>query len=794
MLLAYIKTAWRNILRSKIYSLLNVLGLAAGMAVALLIGLWVQDQTSWDRWVPGSDRSYQVRFRYSDNGAIRSETHVCIPLSVALKNEIPEIEHTAMAFGGGGGTMIVGDKKIDAVTYFAGEEFLQTIKFPLVTGKAETALRDMPSIVLTESVAKALFGSAEAAQDKIVGMYGDKLRVTAVMKDLPKNSTLQFGSLRPFSLFTSGGWPQAAVHNWADCYFDCYASLKPGAEYSKVAPKFRDLVKKYSPTTYSTFHREVVMQPMTDWHLVTGFENGYSSGGLIDYIRLFSIVGVLVLLIACINFMNLSTARSEKRAREVGVRKVIGGSRGGLILQFLTESVIIAFISGALSLLLVQLTLPGFNMLIGAQVVIPYTSIGFWAVMVGYIFITGLLAGSRPAFYLSSFQAIKVLKGTMRVGRSATLPRKVLVVLQFTCSIALIISTVIIYQQIDYARSRPRGYDPNRLLYSNVESNDDHSGWRQEVAESGMVSSMTRCLSPASDIYSHNVIDNWPGRQPNEALNLAMNAMADTNYFRTMGMPFVAGRNFTGNYAADSNDVVINEAAMRRMRLKAPIGAMIHWGLANAPNNIRIVGVVKDVLTTSPFGLPEPTIYAYQPPWTWTYMIRLKPEVNTRTALAKLGALFHKYNPDVAFQYHFVDENFARQFSLELLIGKLSGIFAVLAIFISCLGLFGLAAYMAEQRTKEVGIRKVLGASIAQLLLLLSKDFVTLVALSCLIASPIAYYFANHWLAGYYYRISIGPWVFLASALVALLITVMTVSFQAIKAALMNPVKSLRSE
>ncbi|MBS1659748.1 MAG: ABC transporter permease [Bacteroidetes bacterium] len=792
MLIAYIKTAWRNILRSKIYSLLNVLGLAAGMAVALLIGLWVQDQSSWDRWVPGSDRSYQVRFRFSDNGAIRSENHVCIPLSVALKNDIPEIEHTAMVFGGGGGAITVGDKKINVGGITAGEEFLQTIKFPLVTGKAEEALKQMPSIVLTESTARALFGSAEAAQDKIVGIYGDKLRVTAVMKDLPKNSTFQFGFIRPFSLMTGDGWGKAAVTNWADCYFECYASLKPGAVYSRVEPKFRLLVQKYSPVTYATFQRQVVMQPMTDWHLVTGFENGYPSGGLIDYIRLFSIVGVLVLLIACVNFMNLSTARSEKRAREVGVRKVIGGSRAGLIFQFLTESVIISGISGGLALLLVQLVLPGFNMLIGAQVAVPYASGAFWLLMLAYVLVTGLLAGSRPAFYLSSFQPVKVLKGI--VGREATLPRKVLVVLQFTCSIALIISTVIIYQQIEYARNRPRGYDPNRLIFSNVESSYDQPGWRQEVAESGMVSNMTRCLSPASDIYSHNVIDNWPGRQPNEALTLAMNAMADTNYFKTMGVPFVAGRNFTGNYAVDTFDVVINEAAVRRMRLKEPIGATIHWGLANAPNNIRIIGVVKDVLTTSPFGIPEPTVYAYQPSWTWTYMIRLRPEVGTQAALAKLGAIFHKYNQDSPFQYHFVDENYARQFALELLIGKLAGIFAVLAIFISCLGLFGLAAYMAEQRTKEVGIRKVLGASVTQVLLLLSKDFVALVGLSCIIASPVAFYFAERWLSGYYYRISIGPWVFILSGLVAVLITLMTVSFQAIKAALMNPVKSLRSE
>ena len=792
MLKAYFKTAWRNILRSKVYSTLNIAGLAAGMAVALLIGLWVYDQSSYDKFLPGYEQAYQVRFRYSDNGVIRSQPQMCIPLSVALKNDVPEVAHTAMGFGPVSLDVNVGDKRVAIDDMTGGEEFLEIFQYPLLRGNAKEALKDVYSIVLTESTAKALFGTIDVLGRQVRRSDGGNLRVTAVMKDLPKNSTMQFKSITSFSAFAADGWVKAAVSNWRDCYFQLYASLKPGVSYTQAEARARMLVKKYAPAVYATFQQQVVMQPMKDWHLYTDFKNGYPSGGLIDYIRLFSIVGVLVLLIACINFMNLSTARSEKRAREVGVRKVMGSSRAGLIGQFLIESVILTFISFVFSLVLVQLVLPAFNALVKTTVTLPYSNIGFWAIMVGYVLVTGLLAGSRPAFYLSSFQPVKVLKGALKVGRHATLGRKMLVVLQFSCSIGLIISTVIIYQQIQYARNRPTGYDPNRLLTTGAWSN--YKALKAEALATGMVSNMTRSLSPATEVYSHNVIDDWQGRLPNEPLNLAMNALADSDYFKTMKMQMVAGRNFTGNFAVDSTDVILNEAAVRRMRFKEPLNQLISWSPSNAPHRLRVVGVVKDALTTDPFGMAEPTMYVFQPDWSYSLTYRLAPGANTHKALARLKPIFMKYSSAAGFDYHFVDESYAQKFALEVLIGELAGIFALLAIFISCLGLFGLAAYMAEQRTREIGIRKVLGASISQVLLLLSGDFILLVGIGCVIASPLAYYFSHNWLQGYYYRITIGPGVFLLSGLVAMVITVVTISFQAAKAALMNPVKSLRSE
>ncbi|HXO76083.1 MAG TPA: ABC transporter permease, partial [Puia sp.] len=478
---------------------MNIAGLAAGMAVALLIGLWVYDQSSFDKFLPGHQQAYQVRFRYSDNGVIRTQPMMCIPLAAALKNDIPEVAHTAMSFGPAGLDLNVGDRRIAVDAIIAGEEFLEIFQFPIVKGNAKDALKDVYSIVLTESVAKALFGTTDVLDRQVRSSNGDNLRVTAVIKDLPGNSTMKFNSITPFSAFASGGWVKAATTHWDHCFFPMYLSLQPGATYAQVEPKARMLVKKYAPDIYKTFQQQVVMQPMADWHLYTEFKNGYPSGGLIDYIRLFSITGVLVLLIACVNFMNLATARSERRAREVGVRKVIGSSRAGLILQFLIESVMITFISFGLSLLLVQLILPGFNALIKTQISIPYSRPVFWLVMISYVLITGLLAGSRPAFYLSSFQPVKVLKGALRIGRAATLPRKILVVLQFTCSIGLIISTIIIYQQIEYARSRPTGYDPNRLLTAGT--SEHYPAFKREVMGTGVVSSMTRSLNPATEVY-----------------------------------------------------------------------------------------------------------------------------------------------------------------------------------------------------------------------------------------------------------------------------------------------------
>jgi ABC-type antimicrobial peptide transport system permease subunit len=797
MLLTYLKTAWRGIVRNKVYSGLNILGLAIGMAVALLIGLWIRYQCSFDRFTPGYTQAYQVKYNYSDNGETKTSPEVAIPLADALKNDIPEIDRVALSYGpdtyGGNTNMLqVGDKKITPVQLIADSDFLKIVQLPLVSGSAINALSDRDDIVLTESVARALFGYTDVVGKLITVDSLWSKKVSAVIKDLPPNSTLKFGVIVPWQSFNNG-WVKMANTHWDHNLFRLYASLKPNVGYAQVAPKIKGLVEKYAPATYGIMKQQVIMQPMQEWHLYNVYKNGVASGGLIDYIWMFGVIGILVLAIACINFTNLSTARSEKRAREVGIRKVIGSSRQALIAQFLMESVILTFLSFALSLALIQLALPAFNALAATQITIPYTNGCFWLIMVSYVLFTGLLAGSRPAFYLSSFQPVKVLKGKVIASGSAIQSRKVLVVLQFTCSIALISSTIVVYQQIQYGLNRPRGYDPNRLLFTEGWG-ASFPGLKHDVMQTGVVSSITQSLSPVTEVYGRNTVDDWPGRQANEAMVPAGLAVGDTDYFKTVGMQFVAGTNFRGNVAADSASVILNEAAVRRMRLKQPLNQTIHWSLTWVPQNLRVVGVVKDALTNAPFSPAEPAIYIWQPGWSFTTMYRLAPNVSTAVALDRLGPIFNKYHPGFPFTYHFVDDKYAEKFAVEKLVGRLAGIFAGLAIFISCLGLFGLIACVAEQRTREIGIRKVLGASVSQVLVLITKDFILLVGISCVIASAVAFYFLQHWLDGYYYRIHMGAGVFLAAAAGAIAIAIITVSVQALKAALMNPVDSLRAE
>ena len=807
MLIIFFKTAWRNIVRGKIYSLLNISGLATGMAVALLIGLWVHYQLTYDRWFPGYEQAYQVRFNYRDNGVIRNQPEVCLPLGDALKKDIPKVEHVAQAFDIGQVVLVSGDKRIYGDVQYVGEEFLKVFPFPLVAGDRATALKGpSPAVVITESMARSLFGK-EDALNKTVRFGTAPLKVTAVVRDRPRNSSFHFDVLLPFSDFEQDPAIKQAETNWNDAYYQLYVSLRPGADVFKVEDKARRLVQGYAPDSYTTFHREAMLFPLKDWHLYTDFKDGQPKGGLIDYVRMFTIVGILVLLIACINFMNLSTARSERRAREVGVKKVMGSLRSQLIVQFLVESLLMTMLAFMLSMVLVQVVLPAFDALTGDAVRVPYQSAGFWLILLTLVLTTALLAGSRPAFYLSSFQPVKVLKGdltrsrtrpsrwlgqsSMRIGRSASLPRKVLVVLQFTCSIALIIATIIVYQQIQYAKDRPKGYDPNRLIVSRAHS-DAFDAFKQEVMESGVVSHVTRSAYLQTDPNTHLTIENWPGRQANEPLSLAVNAVGDADYFRTLDIGFVMGDNFKGNEGADSASAIINETALHRMRLKQPLNQYLDCSFHGSPHRLRIVGVVKDALTQNPFAAAEPGVFLYQPTWSWEYTMRLAPTVSTSTALAKLKPICEKYGPENPFTYSFVDESYASKFAVEMLIGRLAGVFASLAIFISCLGLFGLAAYTAEQRTREIGIRKVLGASVSGVLLLLSGDFILLVGISCAIAAPVAYYFLHQWLAGYYYRITISPLVFVAAAVVALVITVITVGFQSVKIALKNPVSSLR--
>jgi putative ABC transport system permease protein len=794
MIKNYFKIAWRNLVSNRVYSALNILGLATGMAVALLIGLWVYYQYSFDRWLPGYQQNYQVMYRTISNGEIGTQSSVSFPLADVLRREIPGIRYAVQSDWMGSHGLVAGDKKLYMSGATAGGDFLKTFPYPLVKGNAGTVLADPNSIVLTESTAKALFGNDDPLNKTVRIDNQHDVRVTGLLKDLPSNSSLRFNYILPFSYAVMyESWVKDAQTQWGNNSFQTFVTLEPNTTYAEVEPKIRLLLKKYVPEDYQNRKSEVFLHPMKDWHLYSDFKDGVA-GGFIEYVRMFGIIGILVLLIACVNFMNMATARSEKRAREVGIRKAVGSRRKDLIFQFLIESIVITFGAFLLCLLLVQLVLPSFNSLTQSEIAVPYSSVPFWLIMMSYVLTTGLLAGSRPAFYLSSFNPVQVLKGTIRLGKSATLPRKILVVMQFACSIALIISTIIIYQQLQYARARPTGYDINRLMITDdsYDLDRNYAALKHEMLQSGVVSDVTKSSSPITAIYSVNGIKDWPGKLPGETLEMATVAVSDTDYFKTLGISVKEGQNFVGNFNADSLSMIINEAAVKRMRFKQALNQSVDW--LQTTKRARVTAVVSDALMQSPFDQAVPTYFMFKPTWANCIMYRLSPWINTHEAIARLTSIFNKYDPSMPFLYHFADENYASKFNLEVLVGRLAGLFAALAIFISCLGLFGLAAYTAEQRTKEIGIRKVLGATISQVWALLSKDFIALVLISCVIACPIAFYFLHGWLAKYDYRITIGAGVFIVSGCMAILITVVTISFQAIKAALMNPVKSLRTE
>lgn len=791
MLTNYFKTAWRHLMQSKGYSALNIFGLAIGMAVALLIGLWSYKEYSYDKFLPDYQRLYQVRRNYYGNGDTANYNGTSLKLTYALRNQIPEMQFVVETDYMGPHGLLTGDKKLYLEGSHVGNDFLRLFQFPLIQGNAATVFSDPYSIVLTERTAKALFGTADP-MNKLV-RFDDKnnLKVTGILKDLPANSTFTFKYLVPFSyLEATDDFTRAArLHgNFEWNGFQTFVALKPGISAGRVAAKIRDIEKVDKDNIMSRV-TNVVLQPLSNWHLYSKYENGKEAGGLIEYVRMFGIIGFLVLLIACINFVNLTTARSEKRAREVGVRKAIGSRKKDLVLQFLIESAVLTVIAFLFSLLFVQLSLPAFNRLTGSRIEIPFSSGRFWLIVLGAVLFTAVAAGSRPAFYLSSFNPVKVLKSGLAAGKASVWPRKILVVLQFSCSVALIISTFIIYQQIEHARHRPAGYDMNRLVMTNMNSTlaKNYAAIKNELLQKGLAESVTWASSPATSTGWHRDVDDWPGKRSGETVDMGRISITE-GYFKTLGMTMKEGRDFSSS--ADTLNVIFNEAAVRLLRLQNPL----HQVITNWQTKMQIIGIVKDALTISPYAPADPTMFLYDPQPKGAMMYRLPAHLPIQEAITRLTGIFNRYNPAFPYDYTFADASYATKFDTEVLVGKLAALIAALAIFISCLGLFGLAAYMAEQRTKEIGIRKVLGASVSQLWFLLSKEFIVLVVVSCVIASPVAFYFLKGWLQSYAYRVGIGAGVFIWAALMAIVITLMTISFQAIHAALMNPVRSLRNE
>lgn len=805
MLRNYFKVAWRNLIKNKGYSAINIGGLAVGMAVALLIGLWIYDELSFNKYHKNYDRIAQVMVKGNFGAQGFADVSLPRPLEFELRTKYAKpFKNIVMSRWTEGHILSVGDKKISQSGRFMQEGAPELLSLRMQKG-SWSGLKDMHSIMLAASAAKALFGD-ENPIDKMLRIDNQMdVEVTGVYEDLPSNT--EFKNVNFIStwdlLMANNQWMDEAKDKWGNSSFLMYVQLQPNTSFDGVSAMIKNAKQDNVSDEEKKFNFQIFLNPMSRWHLYSEWKNGVNTGGLIQYVWMFGIIGVFVLLLACINFMNLSTARSENRAREVGVRKAIGSMRSQLIKQFLCESFLIVLIAFVLAILLVSISLPWFNKLSEKEIKMVWSNGYFWVASAVFILITSLISGSYPAFYLSSFNPVQVLKGTLRVGRFATLPRKVLVVLQFTVSIVLIIGTIIVYRQIKHAKNRPVGYNREGLLYVPIKSRDllqKYDVLERQLKNEGVVSVMARSSSPTTAVWSNNDGLEWENKDPNKVASFGT-VWITPDYGKTVGWEFKEGRDYSADFATDSvssasdknivHSIILNEAAVKYMELKKPVGQIIRWN----EYPFRIIGVIKDMVMESPFEPVKQTMYlVYYDNASAGILIRINPKMSVSGAVAKIESAFKKLVPTVPFDYKFVDSEYATKFAAEERIGSLASFFASLAIFISCLGLFGLASFVAEKRTKEIGIRKVLGASIYNLWQMLSKEFVMLVLVACCIAVPLAYYFLHQWLQKYEYRTEISWWVFIVAIGGAVLITLLTVSFQAIKAAIANPVKSLRTE
>jgi len=795
MLKSYLNIAWRNMLRNKIYSAINVVGLAVGMVVAMLIGFWIWDELSYNKSHKNYDHIAKVMMNQTFGDEVATQSAIPMPLGPYLRDNYGSyFKRVVMSSWNQDHVLSVGTNNYSKQGSFMEPSAPDLLSLNMLEGNRQ-GLTDPRSILLSASLAKTLFDNAEAV-GKIVRIDNKMdVTVTGVYEDIPYNSTFkEMTFVAPWDLYVQSD--EGLINsktNWDSNSFQIYTELNPHVEVAQVSGKIKNAV---FDNNHSDAKPVVFLQPMSKWNLYSEFRNGKNTGGRIQFVWLFGIIGIFVLILSCINFMNLSTARSEKRAKEVGIRKAMGSARKLLIFQFLSESYLMVCIGFVLALLITTISLHWFNNMADKKMDIPWLNPFFWCCCIAFIFITGLMAGSYPAFYLSSFQPVKVLKGTFLSARFAAVPRKVMVVLQFVVSITLTIGSIIVFQQVRYAKDRPIGYNRDRLIYIPTPDLIDHyDAMRSDLIATGAVENMTQSSSPTTGVWIIESGFSWPGKDPDLQVNFGSVA-CNYDFGKTIGWKIIEGRDFSRNMSTDSTALIINESAAKYMGLKHAVGERIRW----RKEYHTIIGVVKDLVMDSPFDPVKPTIFnlnlADANAIYKVNFITIKVAGNSSMtdALAKIETVFKNYAPDRPFEYKFNDEEYAQKFRTEERIGKLAGLFASLAIFISCLGISGLASFIAEQRTKEIGVRKVLGATILSVWQLLSVDFVRLVVIAFFISAPVAYLLMKNWLAKYEYHTGIAWWIFIASGLAALVITLLSVSYQAIKAAAVNPIKSLRSE
>ena len=782
----YLKIAWRNLSRNRSFSLLNILGLSIGLCVTALILLWVNFELGFNQFHEKKDRIYQVYNKYKVDGEIWTWNSTPKVMASVIKKDYPEVEEVSRYFYENTFLFSQGDKNIKATGTIVDPSFLKIFSFPLLEGNIETVLEDVNALVITESFAKKMFGDAPAIGQVVKMDDEDTFKVTGVLKDLPSNTEFNFEYLIPWAYLKQKGWDDK---NWSNNSIATYVLLKEGTNYGAFLEKIKPLREAYDKEAPNMI---TYLYPYTRSHLYGEFDNGVEVGGLIDIIQLFTLIAIIVLVIACINFMNLSTARSEKRAKEVGVRKVVGARKKALVWQFLGESILISFLAATVALVLVVLGLPAFSELIDTQLTINWKNPWFWAITIGIIFFTGILAGSYPALYLSAFKPSAVLKGTFNKINTLVTPRKVLVVVQFSVAIILITATIVVKQQISNVQNRKLGYNKEQLVYVQMEGaiEDNYASIKAELLDGGIAASISKTNSPITESWSNSWGIEWPGKSVDNK-TLVHRLVADNAIVETMGLRLKEGRDLDlTKYPTDSTAVILNESAVKLMGFENPLGQVIK----DNGTNWQVIGVVEDFVFNSPFQQIEPMVIEGARAWFNMIHIKFDPANSIADNLATTEAIFKKYNPNYPFNYEFVDEDYANKFTSEQRIEKLASLFTLLTILISCVGLFGLASYMAQNRIKEIGVRKVLGASVSGITTLLSKDFLKLVGISLIIAIPISWYVMHQWLQDFAYRIKLSWWIFVLAGLLALAIAFITVSYQAIRAARSNPVKSLRTE
>jgi putative ABC transport system permease protein len=788
----HLTTTIRSWRKSPAHNILKVTGLALGIACAALILLWVEDELNWDHQVPDRNRVYMARMNMPFQGMINSFTAGPTNLGPAAAIGIPGIQHFFRYADGERKLFTIGTKTFYENGTYADSGYFDITKIPFLKGSPRGCLRRLHSIVITASTATKYFGD-EDPMGKTIRMDTINYTVTGVVPDFTTNTSLGFSWLASFDDWLAIH-PQMNV--WGNWGRPMVFELEPGVDPNLVEHKLTALIRS-KDKGYAQV--AMLLWPMKDWHLYDNFTNGKPDGGQIKFVKLFSLIASIILLIACINFMNLATARADQRAREIGVRKTLGALRRSLISRFIAESLLLSFLAVAVAVLLVYLALPVFNNLVGKELTFNPLQPVHLAGLIGIGALCGLLSGSYPAFYLSAFNPVTVLKG-MKVNPkgSAGFIRKALVTTQFVASVILIICTIIIYQQIQHIKDRDLGFDKQNLVYLDVQGKmgEHYEAIRDHLMATGVLDHVALSFSAPLQMWggTTNAYLLWEGDDITTK-NFINQEGISPGYIATIGLKITEGRDFYPDAKIDSLSVLINESLARMMGKAGKVGNRITFADGSAP--VTIVGIVRNFVFNDMYGTPGPVIFYGNPSfnkYAHSLDLRLKSGVNIPAAIDKITAVMKADNPGYPVEVKFADTDFQHLFDNETRIGTLASLFAALAIFISCLGLFGLAAYTAEQRTKELGIRKVLGASVAGLAGLLSREFVQLVLLSCLIAFPLSWWAMSNWLNNYAYHTPIHWWVFAAAGFGALLIALFTVIAQAIRAALANPVNTLRSE